>query len=170
LRDITRNPSRKLAMADANERPDTFLWALRGLTTLFLFGYLLTIFLAVFLGNQYPSGKLAGDLAAAGLLVLFGIGYILMWSRRELLAGILFIAWYAALWIVYLSTGDERFRDTPAFGIILLILGILFLVYRAGARGRQRKAGFADMREGRDPGDCGNQGAADGTGAGGDTQ
>jgi hypothetical protein len=106
-------------MADANDKTDTFLWVLRGLTT-------------------FPSGELAGDLIAAGLLVLFGLGYTLMWFRRELLAGLIFIAWYAALWILYLSTEDERYRDAQAFGVILLILGILFLVHRAGAGRRSR--------------------------------
>lgn len=119
-------------MARSAEQPNTFLWVLRGLTSVFLLGYLSTIYLAVFISNLYPSGNLAEDLIAAGLLLVFGLGYYLMWIRKEVLAGILFILWYAALWPMDLLAGEDLFKDAPTFGILMLFLGILFLVYRAG--------------------------------------
>jgi hypothetical protein len=122
----------KKEMARSAEQPNTFLWVLRGLTSVFLLGYLSTIYLAVFISNLYPSGNLAEDLIAAGLLLVFGLGYYLMWIRKEVLAGILFILWYAALWPMDLLAGEDLFKDAPTFGILMLFLGILFLVYRAG--------------------------------------
>jgi len=124
-------------MAAANEQPNTFLWVLRGLTSVVLLGYLVAIYMSVIMYELYPSGNLLADLMAAGLLLLFGLAYYLMWKRKELLAGLLFMTWYAALWPADILLEGENFKDAPAFGIFMLILGMLFLVYRSGVRKRR---------------------------------
>ena len=128
-------------MASTVEKPNTFLWVLRGLTSLFLLGYLAAVYLAVFIYELYPSDNLVENLIAAGLLLLFGSGYYLMWIRKEVLAGILFILWYAALWPLDAMIAGDTLQDAPVAGICMLILGLLFLVYRAGVKNRTRKPG-----------------------------
>jgi hypothetical protein len=61
-----------------------------------------------------------------------------MWIRRETLTGILIILWYAALYPADYLVGGELFDNAPAPGLLLFILGVLFLVYRLGARKRRR--------------------------------
>jgi len=112
------------------EEPNTFLWVLRGLVSAFLLGYLLYIFLSFLFYERFPAGSLAEDLPAIGMLILFGFGYYLMWIRKEILSGFVFILWYAALWPLEILIGGVNFEGSPAPGTILLILGILFLVYR----------------------------------------
>ena len=129
-------------MDTSREPPNTFLWVLRGLTSVFLLGYLAAIYLAVFIYEMYPTDNLAENLISAGLLLLFACGYYLMWIRKEVLAGIIFILWYAALWPLQLMAAGNSFRDAPTAGICMLILGLLFLVYRAGVKNRTRKQGI----------------------------
>jgi hypothetical protein len=125
-------------MARSVNKPNTFLWVLRGLTSAFLFGYLVSIYFALFIYEWFPSENLAEDLLAVGLLLLMGLGYFLMWIRREGLSGILFVIWYAALWPAEILVGGDTFEDTPAPGIILLILGILLVAYSIGARRKHK--------------------------------
>jgi len=125
-------------MSRSAEDPNTFLWVLRGLTSAFLLGYILYIFLAVLLYESFPAGNPVEDLLAIGLLILFGLGYYLLWIRKEILAGLIFILWYAALWPLEILTGGNNFEESQAPGILMLILGILLLVYRAGVRRRLR--------------------------------
>ncbi len=128
-------------MASTGEKPNTLLWVLRGLTSVFLIGYLAAVYLAIFIYELYPSDKLAENLIAAGLLLLFGCGYYLMWIRKEVLAGILFILWYATLWPLDLLVSGDTFKDAPTAGICMFILGLLFLVYRAGVKKRSGESG-----------------------------
>lgn len=127
-------------MARITDTPNPFLWVLRGLTSAFLLGYLASIYFAVFIYEWFPSGNLAEDLLAIGLLLLLGLGYYLMWIRREGLSGSIFIIWYAALWPAEILVGGDTFEDTPAPGIMMLILGILFLVYHVGTRRKQKES------------------------------
>ncbi len=126
-------------MAGKTEPPNTFLWVLRGLTSAFLLGYLVSVYFAIVIYEWFPSGNLAEDLLGIGLLLLVAWGYYLMWVRRELLAGIVFIIWYVALWPVEILVGGETFEDSPAPGFLLFILGILFLVYCSGAGKRKKR-------------------------------
>lgn len=116
--------------------PSTFLWVIRSLVTAFLLGYLGSIYIAILVAESWPSGILAEDLLGGAFLIVFASGYYLMWIRRELLAGIVFIFWYAALWPAELFIGGDSFKDAPLPGILILILGILLLVYRSGVRRR----------------------------------
>ena len=117
-------------MAYSNESPSTFLWVLRALTSAFLLGYLASIYMAMFVGEFYPSGNTWEDLAGIAFLLVFGLGYYLMWIRKEILTGIVFILWYAALWPMEIWVGGDTFEDSTPPGILVLILGVLFLVYR----------------------------------------
>lgn len=121
-------------MNRVKEDPNTFLWVLRGLSTLFLLGFLVNLYLALFIAEIFPTGNLGEDLLALGFILVLAGSYALVWMRREFLAGILFILWYLALWPAQLFIGGEIFGDPTTPGILLLILGILFLIYHAGAR------------------------------------
>jgi len=140
-------------MIRSAEEPNTFLWVLRGLASAFMLGYLINIFLSVLLYERFPAGSLVEDLPAIGLLILFGVGYYLMWIRKEILTGFIFILWYATLWPLEILIGGDNFEDSPAPGIILFILGILFLVYRSGVRNRYRAANRPGIKknQGSDP-------------------
>jgi hypothetical protein len=127
-------------MARTVEKPNTFLWVLRGLTSAFLLGYLVSIYFALFIYEWFPSGNLAEDLLAIGMLLLMGFGYFLMWIRKEGLSGIIFVIWYAALWPAELLVGGDTFEDTPAPGIIMLILGVLLIAYSISARRKQTES------------------------------
>ena len=121
-------------MSDEQNNPNIFLWVLRGLTSAFLLGYLVNIYLAMYVGEFYPSGNLVEDLLGVVFLIIFGLAYYLMWIRKEILTGIVFILWYAGLWPAEILVGGETFKDSPIPGILVLILGILFLVYRFGTK------------------------------------
>ena len=137
----------KPEMTRSAEEPNTLLWVLRGLASAFLLGYLLNIFFAVLLYERFPAGSMVQDLPAIGLLILFGFGYYLMWIRKEILTGLIFILWYAALWPLEILIGGNNFESSTAPGTILLILGILFLVYRSGISIRQRAANRSTIKE-----------------------
>ena len=122
------------------EEPNIFLWVLRGLTSAFLLGYLVFLYFTILIYDKFPSGTLVDDLLGAGLFLFFGLGYYLIWKRREVLAGLILIIWFAALWPVEIITGAEYFENSTAPGFIPFILGILFLVYRSGVRKRQKSA------------------------------
>ncbi len=126
-------------MARKSEPPSTFLWVLRGLTSAFLMGYLFLVYLAIFMYDWFPSGNPAENLLGFGLLLLAMLGYYLMWIRRELLAGILFIIWYAALWPAEILIGGDTFEDSPVPGILLFILGILLVLFRVGRVKKNRQ-------------------------------
>jgi len=139
------------------EEPNTFLWVLRGLTSAFLLGYILYIFLAVLLYETFPVGNPLEDILAIGLLILFGLGYYLLWLRKEILAGLIFILWYAALWPLEILTGGNNFEESQAPGIIMLILGILLLVYRTGVRRRLRASTRSGTAVNEKPDQSGDQ-------------
>ena len=126
-------------MSRTAEEPNTFLWELRGLASAFLLGYLLYIILAILLYERLTAGNTGANLLAIGLIILFGSGYYLMWIRKEILTGCIFILWYVALWPLEILIGGNNFEGSTAPGIIILILGILFLVYRSGAGRRNRE-------------------------------
>jgi len=109
--------------------PDAYLWILRALTSGFLLGYLVSIYLAVVVSGWFPTENRWEDLLAVGLLILFGGGYYLMWIRREGWAAILFLLWYASLWLMKIFIGGELWKEAPVPGIMLLILAILFIPY-----------------------------------------
>jgi hypothetical protein len=125
-------------MSGKYEEPSTFLWVIRGLTSLFLLGYLLSIFFSVFLSDLYPADNWLENLLAVGLLLLFGLGYYLMWIRREGWAGIIFLIWSLSLWPLDMYIGGDRWDDAPVPGILLLVLAICLLIYRFSARRRHR--------------------------------
>lgn len=131
-------------MTNRTEQPNVFLWVLRGLTSVFMLGYLTFIYLAVFIYELFPSGNLAQDLPGIGLPLLFGLGYYLIWKRLEGLAGIILILWYAAIWLIEIMIVGNNFEDIPAPGILALFLGILLIIYRLGARKRQRETISSD--------------------------
>ena len=116
------------------KKPSTFLWVLRALITAFLLGYVMAVYSALFIAEFYPTGDLVPDLAAVGLFVLFGLGYFLMWIRWEVLAGSIFILWYASLWGAELVIGGDTFEDAPVPGVLMFILAALLLAYRFNAR------------------------------------
>ena len=99
-------------MVDTRENPNTFLWVLRGLTSAFLIGYMVNIFMAMFVGEFYPSGNLPEDVFGIVFLVIFGFAYYLMWIRKEILSGILFIIWYAALWPAEILVEGDIFENS----------------------------------------------------------
>lgn len=109
-----------------------------------MLGYLTFIYLAVFIYELFPSGNLAQDLPGIGLPLLFGLGYYLIWKRLEGLAGIILILWYAAIWLIEIMIVGNNFEDIPAPGILALFLGILLIIYRLGARKRQRETISSD--------------------------
>jgi len=126
-------------MKRSAEEPNAFLWVLRGLCTAFLLGYLIVLYLSMIIYEIFPSGNPSENIWGLILFLLFGLGYFLIWVRREGLAGILFIVWYSALWPVELRIEGELFQDITAPGIIAVILGILLLVYRVGIIQRKRR-------------------------------
>ena len=126
-------------MNNTAEKPGTFLWVLRGLTTVFLLGYLVNLYVSAFIAELYPTGNLAQDLLAVGLMLLVGLGYYLMWIRKETLAGIVFIIWYAALFPADYLIGGDIFDNAPAPGLLLFILAVLLLAYRFSV-GKKRQA------------------------------
>ena len=134
-------------MIRSAEEPNTFLWVLRALASAFLLGYLLDLFLAVLLYERFPAGSLVEDLPAIGLLILFGFGYYLIWIRKEILTGFIFILWYATLWPLEILIGGNNFEGSTVPGTFSLILGILFLVYRSGVRNRKRAANRSGIKE-----------------------
>lgn len=117
-------------MKNEKSIPDNFLWTLRALSTAFLIGYLVAIYLAVVVSGWFPAENVCENLLAPGLLLLFLAGYYLMWTRREGLAALLFILWFAALWGMDRFIGGDHWKDAPVPGIMMFILAILFLVYR----------------------------------------
>jgi hypothetical protein len=119
------------------ENPTAFLWVLRALITAFLLGYLVSIYISVFISDWFPAGNRLEDLSALGLVLLFAAGYYLMWIRREGWSALLFILWFAALWIMDLRIGGERWEDAPVPGILLFILAVLLIVYRVGSRKKE---------------------------------
>ena len=131
-------------MTRVAEEPNAFLWVLRGLTSLFLVGYLAFLYFTIIIYELFPSGEITDNILAIGLLLLFGMGYYLIWKRREGLSGILFILWYAALWPIEILAEGALFEKITAPGILVLILGILLLTYRIGIIKRQRAGEVTD--------------------------
>lgn len=116
-------------MNSKSNSPDSFLWVLRALTTGFLLAYLVSIYLAVVVSGWFPTENRWEDLLAIGLLILFGGGYYLMWVRREGWSAILFLLWYASLWLMKIFISGMLWKEAHVPGIMLFILAILFIGY-----------------------------------------
>jgi hypothetical protein len=121
------------------EAPSAFLWVLRALTSAFLLGYLVSVYMAMVIAGWFPSGNRSEDLLAIGLLLLFVTGYYLMWIRRELLTAIIFLVWFTSLWLLDIFIGGDRWEDAPVPGTLVFILAALFMVYHLG-RKRHKKS------------------------------
>jgi len=109
--------------------PTPFLWVIRVLASLFLLGYLSFGFLATFILGGFPGESILENSVFILLAVIFLVGLYFLWSNREGLAGILFILWYAALWPCQIYMTGDNFKDLPAPGLFMLILGVLSLIY-----------------------------------------
>lgn len=118
-------------MNNINNKPEPYLWVLRALTSGFLLGYLVSIYLIVVASGWFPGMNTWENLLAIGLLILFGAAYSLMWINREGWAAAGFIIWYAALWGMKFWIGGVLWEDAPVPGTILFLLAILFLVKKA---------------------------------------
>ena len=127
-------------MNKESNSPDAFLWVLRSLTTGFLLGYLVSIYLAVVVSGWFPTDTHLEDLLAIGLLILFCGGYYLMWIRREGWSAILFLLWYASLWLMKIFIGGALWKEAPVPGIIMFILAVLFIINNSGEKRAIKKA------------------------------
>jgi hypothetical protein len=121
-------------MNKSDEIPSPFLWVLRALTSAFLLGYLVSIYMAVVIAGWFPTENLYEDLLSVGLVLLFGLGYYLMWIRREGWTAVLFLAWFAALWLMERFIGGDRWEDAPVPGFLVFILAVLFIIHRFGKK------------------------------------
>jgi hypothetical protein len=117
---------------NSEKAPTAFLWVLRALSSAFLLGYLVSVYMAVVIAGWFPAGNRTEDLLAIGLLLLFGAGYYMMWIRRELWTAILYLLWFAALWLLEIFIGGDRWEDAPVPGTLVFILSALFMVYHFG--------------------------------------
>ena len=131
-------------MAGKIEKSNTFLWLLRGFTSAFLLGYIISLYMALVIVRTFPSGNHLEDILGLVFLLVFLLGYYLMWIRREILGGIIFIIWYAALWPAEIFVGGNTFEGSPLPGILMLILGVLFLVYRSAELRRKSEGKVVD--------------------------
>ena len=71
------------------------------------------------------------------LAVVYMVGFYFLWSNREGLAGITFILWYGALWPCEIYIDGDHFKDLPAPGTFMFIIGTLCLIYWARKRKRR---------------------------------
>jgi hypothetical protein len=71
-----------------------------------------------------------------GLLAIYLIGFILSW-KWELIAGILFIIWYACLFLPVIGPIFFYIGPVKLFGLPVLIQGILYLYYRFSFKAKQ---------------------------------
>jgi hypothetical protein len=122
---------------DIRSEPTPFLWVIRVLASLFLLGYLSYGFLAAFILGNFPGQTGLAHIIFILLALVFLAGFYFLWSNREGLAGIIFILWYASLWPCEIYIAGDHFKDLPAPGTYMFIIGILCLVYRALKRKRQ---------------------------------
>lgn len=122
------------------ETPSVFLWVLRALSSAFLLGYLVSVYMAVVIAGWLPAENRYEDLLAIGLLLLFGAGYYLMWIRHEMWTAIIFLVWFSALWLLEIFIGGDRWEDAPVPGILIFILAVLFFVYHFGRKRHKKKS------------------------------
>ena len=111
--------------------PTPFLWVIRVLASLFLLGYLFFVFLVAFVLGEFPGQTFLGKSIFILLALLFLAGFYFLWSKREGLAGVLFILWYAALWPCDIYIAGDHFKDLPAPGTFMFVIGVFCLIYRA---------------------------------------
>jgi hypothetical protein len=121
--------------------PTPFLWVIRVLASLFLLGYLTFGFLVTFSTGHFPGESLLENGIFILLALIFLVGLYFLWSRREGLAGLLFILWYAVLWPCDIYIVSDNFEDLPAPGTFMFIIGVLSLIYWFNKR-KQHKSGI----------------------------
>ena len=122
---------------DIRSEPTPFLWVIRVLASLFLLGYLLFGFLESFVLGVFPGQTFSGNMIFLLLAVVYMVGFYFLWSNREGLAGITFILWYGALWPCEIYIDGDHFKDLPAPGTFMFIIGTLCLIYWARKRKRR---------------------------------
>ena len=105
------------------------LWnmALKLLVTTFTILYLVWV-ISSFIPNQETDLFIWPGVILTVLLAIYLIGFLLSW-RWELIAGILFIIWYAGLYIPDLQPIAYFIGPLKFFGLPVFIQGILYLNY-----------------------------------------
>jgi len=68
--------------------------------------------------------------------VLFLIGYYMAW-RNEGVAGIIFVLWWAVMWVLALFIVDHDKGSGVVMGLPLFILGILFIISWHRKKGKE---------------------------------
>jgi hypothetical protein len=122
------------------DTPTPFGWVIRVLASFFLLGYLTFGLLAAFVLGFFP-GETPLEITIFILLALvFLLGFYFLWSNREGLAGLLFMLWYAALWPCEMLMTSDHFRDLPAPGTYMLVVGVMALIYWYGKKKNKTKA------------------------------
>ncbi len=109
--------------------PTPFLWVIRVLASLFLFGYITFGFLAAFILEFFPGENALENSIFILLFLIFLVGFYFLWFNREGLAGLIFILWYAALWPCEIYIAGDNFEDLPAPGTFVFIIGVLAIIY-----------------------------------------
>jgi hypothetical protein len=115
-------------------KPTPFLWLIRVLASLFLLGYLTFGFLVTFDLGIFPGESILENSIFILLALVFLVGLYFLWSNREGLAGLLFILWYTGLWFCEIYISGDHFKDLPAPGTFLFIIGILSIIYSINKR------------------------------------
>jgi hypothetical protein len=109
--------------------PTPFLWVIRVLASVFLLGYLTFGFLAAYILEFFPGENALESSIFVLLLLIFLVGFYFLWFNREGLAGLMFMLWYASIWLCEIYIAGDNFEDLPAPGTFMFIVAILSLIY-----------------------------------------
>ena len=99
------------------------------LTLTTIYGVLYAAVIVGFLITETPIKEISleGIIVSIAIIIFF-IGYYYSW-KNELIAGIIFIFWWAIMWYLGLFVAETDRGAGVVMGVPMFIIGILYIVF-----------------------------------------
>jgi peptidoglycan/LPS O-acetylase OafA/YrhL len=121
-----------------------------------IYGLLYLIFIIdTFISSDTYDPYNAENIIVNLAFFFFLIGYFMAW-KNEGLAGLIFVLWWAVMWVLALFIVEHDKGGGVVMGLPLFILGILFIISRYRKTGKEKSASVAEP-ESKTPGEWTNR-------------